>query len=283
MTDKPRNLDGLPILSGSNSRHAVLTVSGAKWKEVSISGWRFELKQNAALALCLTPSESTSGGQLSGFENPIDEGGGLDLEIHFDEPVDISADSATLLAESRARGQSYAVVIECVPGSAPPISKSFKLQSIGAELKPVRLRLTDEQSAPRGLAKALRFVRPASSAGREISANDGATVPIAAGAVLSAIDNADVGVPITAVAGAKNIGAVIDCQFDADLWSYEGKGHPSLGVLIWVNIPAGKSVRFTKPVVAVIAHPAQRSNKRMSISLTDSVEERRGTPPIRGY
>jgi hypothetical protein len=281
MIETQKDLRGLPVLSGTGSRSSVLTVSGAKWKKVSISGWRYEVNQNAALAICLTPSGDTSGGQLSGFENPIDEGGGFDLEIHFDEPVDVSGDQTTLLAASRACGQSYAVLLECVPGCAPPISKCFKLQSSGDQLKPVRLRVTDEQDSPHGLAKALPFLRSASKAGHEISANDGSTVPIPAGSILTAIDDADVGVPITAVTGAKNIGAVIGCQFDAVLWTYEGKGHPSLGVLIWVGIPAGKSVRFSKPVVAVVAHPAQRSSRRMSISLTDSVEERRGTPPIR--
>jgi hypothetical protein len=279
MVDSQKDLRKLPVLSSSGSRSNVLTVSGAKWKKVSISGWRFELSQNAAFALCLTPSGNTTGGQLSGFESPSSEGGGIDLEIQLDEPIDVSGDETTLLVASRASGQDFAVLVECASGSLPPVSKCFKLKSRGEQLRPLRIRLLEENDAPRGLAKALPFLR--SKLGKEIVVNDGDTVSISARTTLTAIDDADLGVPITAVAGEKNVGTVIGCEFDAKLWTYEGRGHPSLGVLIWVGVPPGNSVRLAKSIVAVVSHPDQRSNRRMSISLTDSVEEHSGSPPIR--
>lgn len=141
----------------------------------------------------------------------------------------------------------------------------------------MRLRLVEEAVPSGGLKGAFSFLRRKSE--RELTIEDGDVVSIPAGASLMALDEADIGVPVSVVAGAKSIGTAIVPDFPAKMWIYEGKGHQSLGVHIWVAVPARKSLRLHKPSQVVISHPTQRLGRQMSISSTDVVEACHGSPP----
>ena len=84
-------------------------------------------------------------------------------------------------------------------------------------------------------------------------------------------DDADVGIPVSLLVGETDLRSVIACDRDAMLWSYQGKGHPSLGVCVWVELVAGKSLCLTKSSLILIGHPNRRSKSRIQLAFTDKV------------
>ena len=262
----------LPLLLHSETDRSILTISGAKWKNVEIEGWSFEMSQNAAYALCFIPSENTQGRRLSAIESPFEEGGGLDLEIHFDKKVDICGNDETLMALSREDGVNRSILIRCVPDTKPSISNSFKLTPIAEITSPMRFRLIIQASPSRRLHKLLSFFGNKGEKSEIISINHGDTISLPIETSLTALEDADIGIPVSLIADEPNICSVILCDPETRVWSYEGKGHPSLGVCVWVEITAGKSLRLSKPSLIMAAHPSRRSTKRIKLALTDKVE-----------
>ena len=291
--ESPKSQTALPVLAHADDRNARVLISSAKWTKVSINGWSYQAAQNAAYAMCLTPSQGGSAMSVSGFENEESEGVEMNFEIQLMEPVDIAGNNEVLLISSRDAGAERSIRIECSSNSSTPVSKAFRIVSStssasssttkpevssapGAASEPeLSFTLAETAESKGGLSKLFGFLFGGAKQGKKISVRDGDTLSLPEGARLTALEDADIGVPVSLLAGARNIGAVISCDSGAKLWSIAGRGHPSLGVLVWVGVKTGSSLALAKSSLVVVGHPGRRSGKQMSFSLTDVVEEKR--------
>jgi hypothetical protein len=130
----------LEALAHSTTPRSTLMITGAKWKTVEVNGWSHGMTKRRPGIVLLSTSEQGNAPSLSGtgmeysgirFESPPEERGSLNLEIQFDELVDVFGNDDILFVASSEGNGKRSIKIRSIPGSQPSLAKSFGLLPVG--------------------------------------------------------------------------------------------------------------------------------------------------------